>query len=159
MAHWLTRHYGMDELSWNHISARMSNGETLITPGNRMFDDIRAGDLKKCSGNVTAEVIHAAVYKSRPDVKAVVHLHTPATVAVSCLADGFQCLAQESAYFHKRVAYHDWEGISDDVREGPRLEKAVRSPTDATSAPNVLVMRNHGFCTFGLSSARLVSLL
>jgi hypothetical protein len=28
----------MDELSWNHISARMSNSEALITHGNRMFD-------------------------------------------------------------------------------------------------------------------------
>ena len=108
---------------------------------------------------MTAEVIHAAIYKSHPDVKAVFHLHTPASVAVSYLKDGFQCLAQESAYPRKRVAYHDWEGISDDVSAGPRLEKAVRSPPNAASAPNVLVMRNHGFCTFGLSSARLVSLL
>ena len=49
-----------------------------------------------------------------PDVKCIVHLHTPATVAVSCLKQGFRCLAQESAYFHKKVAYHTWEGISDD---------------------------------------------
>ncbi len=96
---------------------------------------------------MTAEVIHAAIYKSHPDVKAVFHLHTPASVAVSYLKDGFQCLAQESAYPRKRVAYHDWEGISDDVSAGPRLEKAVRSPPNAASAPNVLVMRNHGFCT------------
>lgn len=50
-----------------------------------------------------------------PDVKCIVHLHTPATVAVSCLKQGFKCLAQESAYFHKKVAYHTWEGISDDT--------------------------------------------
>ena len=107
---------------------------------------------------MTAEVIHAAIYKSRPDVKAVVHLHTPATVAVSCLKHGFQCIAQKSAYFHKRVAYHDWGGISDDVSEGPRLEKAAQSSPDAASTPNVLVMRIHGFCTFGLTSWTLAQL-
>ena len=40
------------------------------------------------SGNVTANIIHDAVYDARPDVKAVVHLHTPAAVAVSCLEQG-----------------------------------------------------------------------
>ena len=33
VAHWLTRHYGMDELQWNHISAKMSDGASIITPG------------------------------------------------------------------------------------------------------------------------------
>ena len=94
VAHWLTRHYGMDELQWNHISAKLSTGQTLITPGDRMFDDILPHHLHKSSDNVTADIIHAAVYAGRSDVKCIVHLHTPATVAVSCLKDGFRCLAQ-----------------------------------------------------------------
>ena len=61
--------------------------------GGRMFDDIGPQDLVKSSGNVTADIIHEAVYDVRPDVKAIVHLHTPATVAISCLEMGFVPLA------------------------------------------------------------------
>jgi len=153
VAHWLTRHYGMDELQWNHISVKLSDGASIITPGDRMFDDIMPHHLHKSSNNVTAEIIHAAVYNGRPDVKCIVHLHTPATVAVSCLKQGFRCLAQESGSFHKKVAYHDWEGLSDDLEEGPRIEKAVKGGGDGAVPPNVLLMRNHGFCTFGKTVA------
>jgi len=106
LAHWLTRFYKMDELTWNHISAKLSDGTMLITPGDRLFDDISPQDLRKSgSKNVTADIIHASVYEGRSDVKCVIHLHTPATVAISCLKQGFKCIAQESALFHNKVVY------------------------------------------------------
>ena len=31
------------------------------------------------------------------------------------------------AHWHaQQVAYHEWEGISDDVNEGPRIEQAAK---------------------------------
>jgi len=152
VAHMITRKYGMDELVWNHMSAMLSDGAMLITPGALLFDEVRPEDISKCTDNVTAEIIHAAVYKARPDIRAVVHLHTPASVAVSCLDQGFMCLAQESAYFHGKVAHYDWQGISDDVGEGPALEAAVTQPLP-NGPCNTLLMRNHGYCTFGRTVA------
>ena len=143
-AYAITREFGFDELVWNHLSVKLSDGSYLITPGRRMFDDITPADLVKSSSNVTADIIHDAVYKTRPDIKAIVHLHTPATVAVSCLADGFLPLAQESAYFVGSVGYHAWEGVSNDWDEQAHLGEAVKDPKI-----NTLIMRNHGFCTFG----------
>ena len=140
----ITRDFGMDELVWNHISVLLSDGTYLITPGNRMFDDIGPQDLVKSSGNVTANIIHDAVYKARDDVKAIVHLHTPATVAVSCLEMGFVPLAQEAAPFVGRVASHPWHGVSNDYEEQAILGEAVKD-----KKYNTLVMENHGFCTFG----------
>jgi hypothetical protein len=32
-AHWVTNHFGMDDLVWNHISARSNEGGILITGG------------------------------------------------------------------------------------------------------------------------------
>jgi hypothetical protein len=132
-AHWATHHFGMDDLVWNHISARCADGSVLITPGAMMWDEITPESLLKvrcpCCGcasqptkcgsvcarpaelssaaaaglpaarrqdseNVTANVIHDAIYSRRPDAKAVVHLHTRAATAVSCLEGGFQCLDQ-----------------------------------------------------------------
>ena len=82
IAHRLTAKYGMDMLVWNHISARFRTG-CLITPGRKMWGRIRPEDLVYSSSNVTADVIHDAVYSARPDIKAIIHLHTPAATAIS----------------------------------------------------------------------------
>jgi ribulose-5-phosphate 4-epimerase/fuculose-1-phosphate aldolase len=143
-AYRITREFGMDELVWNHISVQLMDGTYLITPGSRMFDDIGPQDLVKSSGNITADIIHEAVYSRRSDVKAIVHLHTPASVAVSCLHMGFVPLAQEAAPFIGRVARHAWHGVSND-----RDEQAIIGDAVKDSKINTLLMENHGFCTFG----------
>ena len=38
--------------------------------------------------NPAGYMIHAAVYLARPEVQAVMHVHSPAAMAVSCLAEG-----------------------------------------------------------------------
>ena len=143
-AHAITREFGMDELVWNHISVLLSDKTFLITPGDRMYDDIGPNDLIKSSGNVTADIIHSAIYKSRDDVKAIVHLHTPATVAVSCLEMGFVPLAQEAAPLVGRVARYPWAVASNDWEEQPLIAEAIKD-----RKYNTLLMENHGFCTFG----------
>lgn len=143
-AYRITREFGMDELVWNHISVLLSDGSFLITPGNRMFDDIGPADLVKSSGNITADIIHEAVYHARSDLKAIVHLHTPATVAVSCLEMGFVPLAQEAAPFVGRVARHPWHGVSNDREEQALIGECIKD-----EKVNTLLMENHGFCTFG----------
>ena len=87
-------------------------------------------------------MIHEAIYSARPDVGAVVHLHAPSMLAVSCLEDGLVLLEQNGAHFDGRVAYHDWEGLSDDRAEQARLGASL-GPTAHT-----LLLRNHGaLCT------------
>jgi ribulose-5-phosphate 4-epimerase/fuculose-1-phosphate aldolase len=143
-AYRITREFGMDELVWNHISVLLSDGSFLITPGSRMFDDIAPDDLVKSSGNITADIIHEAVYRARSDVKAIVHLHTPATVAVSCLEMGFVPIAQEAAPFVGRVGRHPWHGVSNDREEQALIGESIKN-----EKINTLLMENHGFCTFG----------
>ena len=78
----------MDELIWNHISARFEDG-MLITPGGMHFSQIHSDNIVKNSRNITGDIIHESIYDGRPDVNSIVHLHTPAAVAVSCLKEGF----------------------------------------------------------------------
>lgn len=146
VAHRLTAKYGMDMLVWNHISARFRNG-CLITPGRKMWGRINPSDLVFSSSNVTADIIHDAIYAARPDVKAIIHLHTPAATAVSCLESGFIPYTQDSAYFYGKVANYEWDGVSDDASEGPALTAAVQ----AVPGCNTLLMHNHGFVCFGSS--------
>ena len=78
-AHTLSAHHGFDEMIWNHISARINdNGAFLVTPGTLHFDEVRCCDLVVSSPdnvNVTSDVIHSAIYATRPDVGAIVHHH------------------------------------------------------------------------------------
>lgn len=146
IAHRLTAKYGMDMLVWNHISARFRTG-CLITPGRKMWNKIMPEDLVYSSTNVTADVIHDAIYSARPDAKAIIHLHTPAATAISCLEEGFIPIAQDGAYFYGKVATYDWDGLSDDASEGPQIAAAVK----AVEGCNTLLMHNHGYVCFGAS--------
>ncbi|GMI26080.1 hypothetical protein TeGR_g13942 [Tetraparma gracilis] len=136
----------MDELVWNHISARFEDG-WLITPGRMHWDEIKPADIIRASDNVTADIIHSSVYAVRPDVKAIVHLHTKYAVAVACLKQGFEALTQDGSFFYGKVAVHPWEGVSDDPSEGARIGANVLKVPNC----NILLMPNHGFCTFASS--------
>jgi len=147
VAHRLIAKMGWDMLVWNHISARIGT-KFLITPGRQIWNKIKPQDLLLESDNITANVIHSAIYSSgRTDINAIIHLHTPAATAVSCLKCGFKPIVQDAAYFYQRVAYYDWDGLSNDEAEGPALIKAVESVPGC----NTLVLNNHGFVCFGAS--------
>jgi ribulose-5-phosphate 4-epimerase/fuculose-1-phosphate aldolase len=125
----LVAHYGMTDLVYTHISARVpgKEDEFLINPYGMMFDEITASNLVKIDheGNLLEEspwpvnqagfVIHSAVHQGRPDVVCVLHTHTRAGVAVSCLEEGLLPMNQHSLLFHGRLSYHDYEGIALDL--------------------------------------------
>jgi len=146
VAHRLTAKLGMDMLVWNHISARFKTG-CLITPGRKMWGQIKPQDLVYSSTNVTADLIHGAVYGARSDIQAIIHLHTPAATAVSCLETGFIPMTQDAAYFYNKVAHYEWDGVSNEASEGPAITAAVR----AIPGCNTLLMHNHGYVCFGTS--------
>lgn len=112
-----------------------------------MWNRITPKDLVLESDNITANVIHSAIYSADDGIQAIIHLHTPAATAVSCLKGGFQPLTQDAAYFHKRVAYYEWDGLSNDEAEAPALIKSVQSVPGC----NTLILNNHGFVCFGKS--------
>jgi ribulose-5-phosphate 4-epimerase/fuculose-1-phosphate aldolase len=150
-AHTLSHHYGFDELVWNHISARLDEeGHFLVTPGDLHFDEVGPSQLVLSSSsnvNVTSDVIHSTIYNVRPDVGAIVHHHTPAVVAVSAMEGGLQFLTQDSAAFYGKVAYHPWEGVSDDYEECARIAEA------AANGAHTIMMCNHGALTLGATVA------
>ena len=154
----LIAHFGMDDLIYTHISARVpeSPGHFLINPYGMMFHEITASGLVKIDydGNVVEStqnpvnyagfVIHSAIHAARPDVNCVLHTHTRAGVAVSCLKEGLMSLNQFSAPYYNRVGYHDYEGVATNLDERQRL---VRDLGDK----RVLMLRNHGLLTAGRS--------
>lgn len=159
-AYRLVHHYGMAELIYNHITARIpgSDHEYLINPYGHMYDEITASSLVKIDldGNILEDtpyeinpagyVIHSAVHAARPDIQCVIHTHSHAGTVVSALPEGLVPIAQGGFMFYNRVAYHDYEGFALEEEEKRHLIADLGDK-------NVLILRNHGLLTLGGSVA------
>jgi ribulose-5-phosphate 4-epimerase/fuculose-1-phosphate aldolase len=153
----LVHHFGMDDLVYNHISARVpgEEGHFLINAYGMTYDEITASSLVKIdfdgkvvqdSGtgygvNLAGFVIHSAVHRGRPDVACVIHTHTPSGMAVSAMKCGLLPLTQNAMFF-SGVGYHDYEGPAVDLDEQRRLVADLGSHV-------AMVLRNHGLLSVG----------
>jgi len=156
----LVAHYGWDDLLFTHNSARVPNSKHhfLINPLGLKFEEITASSLIKIDldGNKILEspygyikagfTIHSAIHMNREDAVCVMHTHTMEGMAVSAQKDGLLMLNQKSMCFHNRVAYHEFEGIADNLDERDRLA------TDLGDL-NSMILWNHGLMTVGDSVA------
>jgi 3-dehydro-4-phosphotetronate decarboxylase len=138
--------------------AHGSTGNLSLRIGDRVFITATGGSLRGLTperlaiidlqGNALDEhrpskeaPFHLAVYRARPEARAIVHLHSPWAVALSCLEDlefGLP-VAPVTPYFFMRVAPL---GIVPYSRPGsPELGAAVErlAPTH-----HCLLLRNHG---------------
>jgi ribulose-5-phosphate 4-epimerase/fuculose-1-phosphate aldolase len=99
--------------SSGNISARLDDG-WLMTPTNVALDRLDPARLAKLdaegrhvSGDPPTKeaLLHIALYRERATAKAVVHLHSTHSVAVSCLADvnADDVLPPITAYYVMRV--------------------------------------------------------
>ncbi len=152
----LIAHFGMDDVVYTHISARVPgrHDQFLINPYGLRFSEVTASNLVKIDlearlvepsnypVNEAGFVIHGAIHGARPDAFCVVHTHSRAGVAVSCLEEGLLPLNQVSLEFHNRLAYHDYEGIALDLDEQARL---IADLGDTRA----MILRNHGLLTLG----------
>ena len=152
--------YGMDDLVFTHVSARVPGPEHhfLINPYGLTFDEMTASSLVKVDLrgdqvmaseheiNPAGFTIHSAVHAAREDAICVLHTHSRNGIAVSAQRAGLLPLSQHSMFVLSSLAYHDYEGIALDEDEKPRL---VRDLGDK----RYLMLRNHGLLTVGRSVA------
>jgi len=147
--------YGFSDIIWNHITCKTSKNKNtfLINKFGLRYDEITASNLLEIdlNGNVvsgegeinfTGFVIHGAIHKSRDDLHCVMHSHSRSGIAVSCLKNGLEILTQDSAMFHNRVSYHDWEGMSTSLNECEKISSDLGNN-------KIMILRNHGLLTAG----------
>lgn len=147
---------GWNEMIYNHITLRVPGPEPqyLINPFGLNYDEVTARNLVKLdtAGNVldgsaypvnlAGFVIHSAIHSARPDAHCIIHTHTTAGCAVAGKEDGLRPDNFYSAMLHGCVAYHDFEGITTDADEQPRLVKSLGDKP-------ILILRNHGLLVIG----------
>lgn len=85
-------HSGLTTTSGGNLSVRDDKGTIWITPGGIDKGSLTADDIIVVSSDGKTEgkhkpsvelPFHQAVYKARPDLKAIIHAHSPAIVACS----------------------------------------------------------------------------
>ncbi len=149
---------GWTELIYNHITLRVPGPEKhyLINPYGLWYNEVTASNLVKVNikgevvdgstypVNLAGFVIHSAIHEARDDAHCVIHTHTTSGMAVSCKEGGLRHDNFYSAILHGQVAYHDFEGITVNLEEQPRLVKSLGDK-------HVLVLRNHGLLALGAS--------
>jgi ribulose-5-phosphate 4-epimerase/fuculose-1-phosphate aldolase len=162
-------HIGWTEAIYNHITMRVPGSERhfLINPFGLHYSEVRASNLVKVDldGNVIGAsewginpagyVAHSAVHAVREDAHCIMHTHTTTGVAIACMPDGLEYSNFYSCQLYGQVAYHDFEGITVDVEERPRMARDLGDK-------HYMILRNHGLLAMGetipLAFARLWTL-
>nr|XP_033503121.1 alpha-adducin isoform X9 [Epinephelus lanceolatus] len=150
--------FGWSELIYNHLTVRVNSDQErfLIVPFGLLYSEVTASSLVKI--NLQGEIVdrgstnlgvnqagftlHSAIYAARPDVKCIVHVHTPAGAAVSAMKCGLLPISPEALSLGE-VTYHDYHGIVVDEEETTLIQRNL--------GPNskVLILRNHGLVSVG----------
>ncbi|XP_042365461.1 alpha-adducin isoform X2 [Plectropomus leopardus] len=150
--------FGWSELIYNHLTVRVNSDQErfLIVPFGLLYSEVTASSLVKINFqgeivdrgstnlgvNQAGFTLHSAIYAARPDVKCIIHVHTPAGAAVSAMKCGLLPISPEALSLGE-VGYHDYHGILVDEEESSLIQRNL--------GPNskVLILRNHGLVSVG----------
>jgi ribulose-5-phosphate 4-epimerase/fuculose-1-phosphate aldolase len=151
---------GWTEMIYNHITIRLPHSvsgddkQFLINPFGLHYSEVTASNLVKINlkgdildgskfpVNPAGFVLHSTLHDGIDGAHCVMHTHTTAGVAVASLKDGLSQSNFYSAQLHDMVAYHDFEGITVHMEEGPRVLKSIGNK-------RAVILRNHGLLSWG----------
>jgi ribulose-5-phosphate 4-epimerase/fuculose-1-phosphate aldolase len=151
---------GWTEMIYNHITVRLPDSvsgddkQFLINPFGLHYSEVTASNLVKINlkgdildgskfpVNPAGFVLHSTLHDGLDGAHCVMHTHTTAGVAVASLKDGLSQSNFYSAQLHDMVAYHDFEGITVHMEEGPRVLKSIGNK-------RAVILRNHGLLSWG----------
>ncbi|XP_067003897.1 protein hu-li tai shao isoform X2 [Anabrus simplex] len=145
--------YGWTQGIYNHITARLNQDQEhfLVNPFGMLYHEITASSLVKIDMqggivepgttnfgvNVAGFMLHSAIHAARPDIKCIIHVHTPSVLAVSSLKCGLLPLCQEAIVIGE-VGHHPYLG---GLFEPEEREKIARNLGPVNK---VMFLANHG---------------
>jgi len=125
-----------------------------INPLDVNFKSVRVSDL--CLSDSTGQVIngkwrinasgvelHSAIYRNRPDVLSVAHVHCTYGKAFSSLKQHLEPLTQDAcAFYEDHALFDEYSGVAADELYGERV-------ADSLGHRKAAILANHGFLTVG----------
>lgn len=158
LAHHIIARWGFDEATYTHCSVRQSVDTYWLKRQGDLFSQVTEERLNlyhvdgrllkgdQSEHNVTGQSVHHAIYKKRGDVNAIIHLHSPASVAVSTDPRGLMMLSQWALHFYNQISYHTYNSLSLHNSQGEQIA------LDLADKP-VCLMRQHGYIVVGRTMA------
>jgi len=153
-------HQGVFPLALGHVSERVP-GEDLICILSGEVHDVggtldKVGPAEIVAIDLDGELvegkmeppgerfIHTEVYRSRPEIRAVIHAHPPIAVALSAAGQEILPITARSALFAPRVTIFPYHGQVDNPSVAAKVAAAL-------GKARALVLRGHGSVTAGES--------
>jgi L-fuculose-phosphate aldolase len=145
---------GHEDLTLGHVSARAPDGGHVYMKRKGLgLDEVCPADVVTIGldarrvagrGEVHLEAtLHTEVYKSRPDVGAVIHTHPPYGSAFAAVDRRLLFLT------HDAILFPDGVGVFEETAELVTTGKLGRSVARALGDRSALIMRNHGVLVVG----------
>lgn len=152
---------GMSDGTPGIASARLSGGSLLITPPDSTGADLIADDIIQVgpavehdnySDRLTRElVLHRHIYAARHDVRAILHLDSPAAAALASLR-------KDIPAFHETVALAGGHSIRCSEYAVFASQAFVESVTSALTDRRACLLANHGQVTVASTPAQAMML-
>ncbi|KAG9585116.1 class II aldolase, partial [Aureobasidium melanogenum] len=149
---------GFTEGTAGHISIRdpVQPDTFWINPLGVHFGMLKASDMvqineegqvvggNKVAVNAAGFAIHSAIHKTRPDVNAACHCHSPAGKAWSAFGKPLEIINQDSCLlWNNQEVYKQFGGVVLAKEESVRIAEAL-GPQSRT-----MILQNHGLLTCG----------
>ena len=127
-----------------HLSARSNDGDEMMfmprkSPALVQSDELFFVDFEK---SVPQSSLHQAIYKTRPDVKAVFHFHSPAVVLLSVIGQTLRPMHNYSAIFYEGVPVFEGTGQVESPQRAGEIAR-ILGPAKA------VILRGHGAVVVG----------
>lgn len=145
---------GLALASGGNLSARPPGDDRFVVTGSGTWldrltpDDFATmtldGDLSDAPVHPSSEWrLHAATYRARPDVNAVIHLHPQYAVLLNALGHDIRLITLDHAYYVRSVGFTPYHP------NGSR--ELADSAAEQALSHNCIVMGHHGSSTLGAS--------
>ncbi len=142
---------GLSPHKSGNVSVRIEGG-MLVTPTGLSYDGMRPGDVVhvKMDGSVDAgqkepsseAPMHLAIYEARSETSAIVHCHSMAATALSCLRKPIPA-------FHYMVAVAGGKDIACARYATFGTDKLAKAALTALTGRKACLLANHGQITLG----------
>ena len=142
-----------EDASRGHITARSEDGRIYIKPWGVGFEDVVAadfqgldldGNLLEGKGRVHSELIlHLEIYRKRPDVGSIAHVHPFYAILLSSVFKGkIHIVSQHGVFFAGKIPFYR---LAELIQSKAQAERLARTLGDKS----VVLMKNHGITMVG----------
>lgn len=122
-----------------HLSVRLEGGQKMLFMPRKSPALVQAKELFVIDFDkeVPQSSVHQAIYRARPDVRAVMHFHSPQAILLSVTGQTIRPMHNYSAIFFEGVPLFDKPGQTETVEKAAEIAGAL-GPCKA------ILLRGHG---------------